>query len=136
MRTHTKERAARPQATAWGEAIDQIDADGYAPYPHDDTTWGGSSGQSGLGTLAALMAMAAGRAGVAYSRRTYTVEKDGARYEYAWNSRMLRAEQRVGLRQIILGEREGQVLADHLGEIVSLQAERGIVPVAVIRGGS
>ncbi len=74
------------------------------------------------------MVGAAERSGVAYCNGNYRVDGEGATYTYSWPGRGLRAEQRVGLRQIELSEGEGEALADRLEAICGLQTDGEVMP--------
>ncbi|MDP9350077.1 MAG: hypothetical protein M3P51_00810 [Chloroflexota bacterium] len=83
-----------------------------------------------LGTLASLMIEVAGEHGVVYHSGRYTaVDTRGQAYTYNWTLRKLTAEQRVGLRLLILSESEAEELGGRLEEVCAAQADRALGPL-------
>ncbi len=60
------------------------------------------------------------------------VDIQGQAYTYDWAQRKLTAEQRVGLRLLMLSE--GEELGGRLVEVCALQADRESVPLGRVDG--
>ncbi len=95
---------------------------GSTPFISSESHSGGGCGPSGrrsLGTLTSLMLV---------------VDIQGQAYTYDWAQRKLTAEQRVGLRLLVLSEGEGEELGGRLVEVCALQADRESVPLGSVDG--
>lgn len=68
--------------------------------------------------------------GVVYHGGRYTaVDTQGQVYIYDWTLRKLTAEQRVGLRLLMLSEGEGEELGGQLEGVCAAQADRELGPL-------